>query len=138
MDISMTLRIWVDYIYCLDYSIHDSRLLLILNILIYMRNLTDYTWYLLLAQRPSTLILMMINSCSYRFTNNLVMFSFRYLTKILVGDSFNKGVLELSHGDSRARASKFISSIRWSQARWITFGSSRLEDGVRQEGFGLF
>ena len=29
-----------------DYSIHDNRSLLILNILIYLRNLTDYTWYL--------------------------------------------------------------------------------------------
>ena len=27
-------------------------------------------------------------------------------------------------------------STRWSQARWITFGSSRLEDGVRQEDIG--
>ena len=29
------------------------------------------------------------------FTNNLVMFSFRYLTKILVGDQLQQGVLEL-------------------------------------------
>ena len=29
-------------------------------------------------------------------------------------------------------------ALGWSQARWIAFGSSRLEDGVRQEGFGLF
>ena len=50
--------------------------------------------------------------------------------------SFNKGVLELAHGDSRARASKFISSTRWGQARWITFGSSRLGDGALQEDFG--
>ena len=39
----------------------------------------------LLAQRPITLVLMMINSCSY-ITNNLVIFSSRYLIKILVGD----------------------------------------------------
>ena len=39
----------------------------------------------LLAQRPSILVLMMINSCSYSFTNNLVIFSLRYLIKILVG-----------------------------------------------------
>ena len=29
-----------------------------------------------------------------------------------------------------------ISSTRWSQARWITFGSSRLGDGALQEDFG--
>jgi len=50
--------------------------------------------------------------------------------------SFNKGVLEHLHGDSRARASKFISSTHWSQAQWITFGSSRLGDGALQEDFG--
>ena len=38
-------------------------------------------------------------------TNNLVIFSFRSLAKILVGVSFNKMVWKLSHGDSRARAS---------------------------------
>jgi len=32
--------------------------------------------------------------------------------------------------------SKFIPSTRWSQARWITFGSSRLGDGALQEDFG--
>ena len=31
---------------------------------------------------------------------------------------------------------KFISSTRWSQARWVTFGSSRLGDGSLQEDFG--
>ena len=35
-----------------------------------------------------------------------MIFSFRYLFKILVGISFNKGVLELSRVDSRARASR--------------------------------
>ena len=40
------------------------------------------------------------------FTNNLVILSFRSFSKILVGDYFNKGVSELSHGDSRARASR--------------------------------
>ena len=53
------------------------------------------------------------------FTNNLVMFSFRYLTKILVGDSFNKGILELSHGDSRARASSSYLAFK--------LGGSRLD-----------
>ena len=38
----------------------------------------------LLAQRPITLVLMMINSCCYS-TNDLVFNSFRYLIKILVG-----------------------------------------------------
>ena len=47
LDISMTLRIWVDQIFCPDYSIHVNKSLLILNIMIYLNNLTDYTWYLL-------------------------------------------------------------------------------------------
>ena len=37
------------------------------------------------------------------FTNYLVMFSFRSFIKILVGESFQ---ISLSHGDSRARASR--------------------------------
>ena len=52
--------------------------------------------------------------------------------------TFNKGVLELSHVDSRARASRSHLALGWSQARWIVFGSSRLEDGDRQEDLGLF
>jgi len=50
--------------------------------------------------------------------------------------SFNKDILELSHGDSRARASSSYLTLVWSQARWITFGSSRLGDGALQEDFG--
>ena len=46
MDMSMTLRSWVDYIFCPDYSINASRLLLILKIMIYLKNLTDSTWHL--------------------------------------------------------------------------------------------
>jgi len=34
------LRIWVDYIFCPDYPIHASRSLLILNTVIYLKNLT--------------------------------------------------------------------------------------------------
>ena len=52
--------------------------------------------------------------------------------------SFNKGVLELSHSDSRARASRSHLALGWSQALWIVFGSSRLEDKDRQEDFDLF
>ena len=52
--------------------------------------------------------------------------------------SFNKGVLELSHGDSRARASSSYLALGLSQAQGIAFGSSQLGDGVLQEGFGLF
>ena len=52
--------------------------------------------------------------------------------------SFNKGVLELSHGDSRARALSSHLALGWSQAQWITFRSNRLRDGVLQEDFGLF
>ena len=39
----------------------------------------------LLAQRPITLVLMMINSCSYSLLRILCLISFRYLIKILVG-----------------------------------------------------
>ena len=51
--------------------------------------------------------------------------------------SFNKGVLELSHGDSRARASRSHLALGWSQARWIGFGSSRLGEKVLQEDLDL-
>ena len=43
---------------------------------------------------------------------------------------FNKGGLEFSHGDSRARASSSYLALGWSQARGIMFGSSRLGDGL--------
>ena len=52
--------------------------------------------------------------------------------------SFNKEVLELTHGDSRARASRSHLALGWSQARWIVFGSSRLGERVLQEDIGLF
>ena len=52
--------------------------------------------------------------------------------------SFNKGVLELTRVDSRARASRSHLELGWSQARWIGFGSSRLGEGVLQEDLGLF
>ena len=51
--------------------------------------------------------------------------------------SFNKGVFELSHVDSRARALRSHLVLGWSQAHWIAFGSSRLEDGVRREDLGI-
>ena len=40
----------------------------------------------LLAQRLITLVLMMINSCSYSLLMILCLISFRYLIKILIGD----------------------------------------------------
>ena len=52
--------------------------------------------------------------------------------------SFNKGVLELSRVDLRARASRSHLVLGWSQARWIAFGSSRLGERVLQEDFSLF
>ena len=52
--------------------------------------------------------------------------------------NFNKGILEHSHGDSRAQASSSHLALGWSQARWITFGSSRLGEGVFQEDLDLF
>ena len=51
--------------------------------------------------------------------------------------SFNKGVLELTHVDSRARASRSHLALSWSQALWIVFGSSRLGEGVLLEDFDL-
>ena len=51
-----------------------------------------------------------------------MIFSFKYLIKILVGDCFNKGVLELSHGDSRARASSpYLALVG------VKLGESRLD-----------
>ena len=44
----------------------------------------------------------------------------------------------LSHGDSRARASRSHLALGWSQVRWIGFGSSLLGEGVLQEDLGLF
>ena len=51
---------------------------------------------------------------------------------------FNKGVLKLTHVDSRAHASRSHLALGWSQARWIVFGSSRLGEGILQEDLGLF
>ena len=47
-------------------------------------NVADLYEYLL-AQRPITLVLMMINSCSYSLLMILCLISLRYLIKILVG-----------------------------------------------------
>jgi len=52
--------------------------------------------------------------------------------------SFNKGVLELTHVDSRARTSRSHIALRWSQALWIIFGSSWLGEKVLQEDFSLY
>ena len=52
--------------------------------------------------------------------------------------SFNKGVLELTHVDSRAHVLRSHLALGWSQARWIMFGSSQLGEGVLQEDFSLF
>ena len=60
------------------------------------------------------------------------------MTKLLVGVSFKKGVLELTHVDLRARASRSHLALGWSQARWIAFGLSRLGEGVLQEDLSLF
>jgi len=46
--------------------------------------------------------------------------------------SFNKGVLELTRVDSRARVSRSHLALSWSQAHWIVFGSSRLGDKKHQ------
>ena len=52
--------------------------------------------------------------------------------------SFNKGVSKLSHGDSRARASRsYIALVGVKLGGSRSFGSSRLEDGDRQEDLGI-
>ena len=50
--------------------------------LIDMLNLTSYRFMWLLVQRPITLILMMINSCSYN-TNDLVFIKFQIFNQDL-------------------------------------------------------
>ena len=59
------------------------------------------------------------------------MFSFRYLTKILVGDfgSFHMVIQE----PERQSLYHALVEVKLGGSR---FGSSRLEDGVRQEDFG--
>jgi len=44
--------------------------------------------------------------------------------------SFNKGVLELTRVNSRARVSRSHLALGWSNALWIVFGSSRLGEEV--------
>ena len=61
------------------------------------------------------------------FTNYLVMFSYRSFIKILVGDCFNKMVWKLSHGDSRARASRSYIALVGVKLGGSQFGSSRLK-----------
>ena len=71
------------------------------------------------------------------FTNYLVMFSFKSLTKILVGDCFNKMVWKLSLGVSRARASRsYLALVGVKLGGSRSFGSSRLGDGALQEDLG--
>ena len=69
-------------------------------------------------------------------TNDLVIFSFRSLAKILVGVSFNKMFWRLSHGDSRARASRSYIALIGVKLGESNFGSSRLGEGALQEDIG--
>ena len=50
--------------------------------------------------------------------------------------SFNKDILELSHGDFRARASRSYLPLVGVKLGGSRFGSSRLGDGALQEDFG--
>jgi len=55
--------------------------------------------------------------------------------------SFNKGFkasFVANMGWFKSRAFRTHLVLERSQALWIGFGSSRLEDGDRQEDFGLF
>ena len=67
-----------------------------------------------------------------------MIFSFRYLIKILVGDWFQQRCFGVLHMVIQELERQVHPVLGWSQARGITFGSSQLEDGVHQEGFGLF
>ena len=49
---------------------------------------------------------------------------------------FNKGVLELSHGDSRARASRSYIALIGVKLGESSFESSQLGDGALQEDIG--
>ena len=76
----------------------------------------------LLDQRPITLVLMMINSCTYR-TNNLVFIKFQIfnqdLSQCLASTKIRSQVLKLSYVDSRARASRSHHVLKRSLALWI-------------------
>ena len=50
--------------------------------------------------------------------------------------SFNKMVWKLSHGDSRARATRSYIALIGVKLGESRFGSSQLEDGVHQEDLG--
>ena len=67
----------------------------------------------------------------------LCLYNFLFLIKILVVFSFKKGVLKLTHVNSRARMSRSHLALGWSKALWIVVGSSQLGEGVLQEDFGL-
>ena len=58
--------------------------------------ITPQCHYELLARRPSSLVLMMINSCSYVYQYSCD-FSYRSLIKILIGDCFKKRSFESFH-----------------------------------------
>ena len=67
-----------------------------------------------------------------------MIFSFRYLTKILVGDYLQQRSFEANTCWFKSSRVKIASALCWSQARWIIFRSNRLGEGVLQEDLGLF
>ena len=89
----------------------------------------------LLAQRPITLVLMMINSCSYSLPMILCSISFRYLIKILIGvwlqqRSFGANTCRFKSSRIKIASSTRLESNSLDRV-WI-------ESAWRQEDFGLF
>ena len=77
MDMSMTLRIWFDYILCSDYSFHASMWLLILNIMIYLK-----TWLIILDIYLITIMSILLNyQKNIIYGNNTLML---YLLHVLL------------------------------------------------------
>ena len=86
----------------------------------------------LLAQRPITLVLMMINSCSYNI-NDLVLIKFQILnqdlSRCLALTRDSNQVLKLAYIDSRAFALRSHQALKEKSSSWIKFGSR--QDGVK-------
>ena len=89
----------------------------------------------LLAQRPVTLVLMMINSCSYSLLMILCLFILRYLIKILVDVWLQQRSFGANTCRFKSSRVKIASSTRLESSSldrvWI-------ELAWRQEDFGLF
>ena len=89
----------------------------------------------LLAQRSNTLVLMMINSCSYSLLMILCLISFKYLIKILVGVWLQQRSFGANTCRFKSLRVKIASSIRsesslldrvWIESTWRRSSTRRL------------